>query len=69
MLIRAMGGKLDTNASVLVSVTNVLDEPPLIQLSPTQTIPEELPLGETVPGLYTVTQKDMGRGLKYHLEG
>ncbi|XP_048252783.1 protocadherin Fat 1-like [Haliotis rufescens] len=69
VLIRAMGGKLDTNASVLVSVTNVLDEPPLIQLSPTQTIPEELPLGETVPGLYTVTQKDMGRGLKYHLEG
>ncbi|XP_046548575.1 protocadherin Fat 1-like [Haliotis rubra] len=71
VLIRATGGKLDTNASILVSVTNVQDEPPLIQLSATQTIPEELPLGEAIPGLYTVTQRDMdkGKGLKYNLEG
>ena len=55
--------------TVVVTVNDVIDEPPIIELSPELKLSEELPVGSIVAGLFTVKDNDKNDTLIYSLSG
>ena len=65
----ATDGESTTESSLLVRVTNVMDEPPLIRVGEQTSLVEALPPGMTVGGLFTASDADEGDTLNYTLQG
>ncbi|XP_041349470.1 protocadherin Fat 4-like [Gigantopelta aegis] len=68
-ILSATDGKSTTESSLLVRVTNVMDEPPVIRVGEQTTLMEGLPPGLIISGLFTVTDADEGDTLNYTLRG
>ncbi|XP_046562254.1 protocadherin Fat 3-like [Haliotis rubra] len=62
-------GRNTQQAMMTVRVTNVVDETPVITLSGTLSIPEEMAVGSVVSNLFTVDDKDDGDTLTYAISG
>ncbi|XP_046562252.1 protocadherin-like wing polarity protein stan [Haliotis rubra] len=69
LLISMSDGRNTQQARMTVRVTNVVDETPVITLSGTLSITEEMAVGSVVGNLYTVDDKDEGDTLTYAISG
>ncbi|XP_067654356.1 protocadherin Fat 4-like [Haliotis asinina] len=62
-------GDFSVNESLLLNVSDVIDEPPNIETLAPVLIVEELPVGTVIGGVVRVTDLDKGDVLKYSLSG
>ncbi|XP_067685338.1 fat-like cadherin-related tumor suppressor homolog [Haliotis asinina] len=56
-------------ASMAVQVTDVNDEPPTLSYNDEVKVPEEMPVGYVISGLFSATDKDMNDTMTFMLEG
>ncbi|XP_071104749.1 protocadherin Fat 4-like [Haliotis cracherodii] len=69
LLVEASDGLYTTTNLLLVKVTDVIDEKPVITVSNPVTLLEEMPIGTDVSWTFDVTDKDVTDNLLYSLSG
>ncbi|XP_071099220.1 protocadherin-16-like [Haliotis cracherodii] len=69
LVVRASDGKFDTDVSLQVNVSDVIDENPVITMASTTSMAEEQTVGTPVEGGYVVTDADEKDVLTYALSG
>ncbi len=62
-------GRNTVQTTMTLRVVDVVDETPIITLSGTSSIQEELPIGSVISGLYSVRDADKGDNLTYSING
>ncbi|XP_046551576.1 cadherin-23-like [Haliotis rubra] len=62
-------GVYSVNETLVLNVTDVIDEPPNIETLAPVLVVEELPVGTVIGGVVRVTDQDKGDALKYSLSG
>ncbi|XP_046564845.1 cadherin-23-like [Haliotis rubra] len=69
LVVRASDGKFDTDVSLQVNISDVVDENPVITVATTTSMAEEQAVGTPVKGGYVVTDADEHDVLTYALTG
>ncbi|XP_048242201.1 cadherin-23-like [Haliotis rufescens] len=69
VLISASDGVHDVNVTLTINVTDVNDNSPEVALHSSVSIPEELPVGTVIGGVYDATDKDDGDTFSYTISG